>query len=63
MKTWLFEWFASHGSVINYLNKKNMIIGDADAVCRMIESDINRGIHRERLLFSIVMLLEWADFI
>ena len=59
MKEWLKEWFAHQGSVLKYVSEAGMPGLHVPTITQIIEEDLSRGVQRERLLFALVMLLEW----
>ena len=59
MQEWLKEWFAHKGSVLQYVSDAAMPGLHVPTIAKIIEEDLRRGVQRERLLFALVMLLEW----
>jgi asparagine synthase (glutamine-hydrolysing) len=59
MKTWIKDWFHDKGGVSAYLRSSSFPSLSNAALTSLIQQDIDRGVERERLLFAIVMLLEW----
>lgn len=59
MKKWVREWFDYNGNVREYVSGANFPINGQDIIIEMIEHDLAVGVQRERLLFAIVLLLEW----
>jgi asparagine synthase (glutamine-hydrolysing) len=59
MKNWIKEWFRDKGGVSNYLKDSTFPGLSSSALTSLIQEDVDRGVDRERLLFAIVMLLEW----
>lgn len=59
MKTWIKDWFQDKGGVSAYLRNSSFPSLSNAALTSLIQQDLDRGVERERLLFAIVMLLEW----
>ncbi|MGH8042125.1 MAG: asparagine synthase (glutamine-hydrolyzing) [Rudaea sp.] len=59
MKTWLRQWFERHGDARGYFSGTILPGLDASAVIELVDNDIHAGLHRERLLYALVMLGEW----
>jgi asparagine synthase (glutamine-hydrolysing) len=59
MGTWLRDWFRHQGDIKSYIASAAMPGIDAQAVADIIEEDLNNGVKRERLLFAIIILMEW----
>jgi asparagine synthase (glutamine-hydrolysing) len=59
MARWLVQWFGAHGSVRDYFTERPVPGLDMAEVARVTEEDLLVGVHRERLLFALVMLIEW----
>jgi asparagine synthase (glutamine-hydrolysing) len=59
MKRWLHEWFERAGGSKTYLESGAFPGLNVQNVSKAIDEDIAGGVHRERLLFSLVMLIEW----
>jgi asparagine synthase (glutamine-hydrolysing) len=59
MGRWLAEWFEKHASVRDYYRERPVPGLDTDAVARLTEADLSEGVRRERLLFALVLLVEW----
>ena len=60
MRRWLKQWFESHGGVRAYFSARPLPGIDLAAAINLAEQDVAREIQRERLLFALVMLAEWA---
>jgi asparagine synthase (glutamine-hydrolysing) len=60
MRRWLKQWFESHGGVQAYFSARALPDMDVPAAISIVEQDMARDIQRERLLFALVMLAEWA---
>jgi asparagine synthase (glutamine-hydrolysing) len=59
MVNWLKQWFAEHGPVDEYVRARPFPGLDPAEVSRLIEEDLSFGVQRERLLFALVLLIEW----
>jgi asparagine synthase (glutamine-hydrolysing) len=58
MARWLVEWF-KRVSVREYFLSRAVPGLDMAEVARLTEEDLAAGVHRERLLFALVLLVEW----
>ena len=59
MQRWLKQWLDLNGPAPEYFHDRPVPGLDMDAVGELIRNDLDRGIHRERLLFALVVLVEW----
>ena len=59
MGRWLAQWFGSQGSVNDYFCERAIPGLDMVEVARVTEEDLSAGVRRERLLFALVLLVEW----
>lgn len=59
MKNWLKQWFVLQGDLRRYLQPVRDLGLDHEALYSLVDSDLRAGVNRERLLFAIVLLLEW----
>ena len=59
MKRWLAQWFEAQASVRNYFFERAMPGLEMTEVARLTAEDLSAGVIRERLLFAIVLLIEW----
>ena len=59
MKAWLRSWFDRYGGARNYFNGSAVPDLDAHVVANLAQRDIDEGLNRERLLYALVMLVEW----
>ena len=59
MGRWLAQWFAEHGTVGEYFRTRAVPGLDMGEVARLTEEDLSQGVRRERLLFALVLLVEW----
>jgi asparagine synthase (glutamine-hydrolysing) len=59
MTRWLADWFRDCDGPQAYFSARLMPGLDRTALTEIAEADLAAGVHRERLLFAIVMLHEW----
>lgn len=59
MKTWLREWFDSHGGATAYFSDAALPELDITTLTDLVHTDLHEGLKRERLLYALVMLTEW----
>lgn len=59
MARWLAQWFQEQGSVREYVFERAVPGLDMGEVARVTEDDLSVGVRRERLLFALVLLIEW----
>jgi asparagine synthase (glutamine-hydrolysing) len=59
MAKWLTQWFEAQGSVEAYFCERAIPGLDMIEVARLTEEDLSAGVRRERLLFALVLLVEW----
>ncbi len=59
MREWLQRWFAARGGPERYFAEHSVSFVDVDATTRIVADDIAAGLQRERLLFALIMLVEW----
>ncbi|AOU98650.1 asparagine synthase (glutamine-hydrolyzing) [Acidihalobacter yilgarnensis] len=59
MRRWIGEWFGAWGGVSAYFAQRPVPGIDHETLTDIVGSDLLAGIHRERLLFAVVMLAEW----
>ena len=59
MKAWLRNWFDRYGGARNYFSSAAVPDLDAHVVANLAQRDLDEGLHRERLLYALVMLVEW----
>ncbi len=59
MRRWLAQWFEAQRSVSDYFAERAIPGLDMTEVARLIEEDLSQGVRRERLLFALVLLVEW----
>lgn len=59
MRHWLEQWFEAQAPVRDYFLARAMPGLDMKEVARLTDEDLSSGVTRERLLFAIVLLVEW----
>lgn len=59
MGRWLAQWFGAPGSVDDYFYERAIPGLDMAEVARLTKEDLSAGVQRERLLFALVLLVEW----
>lgn len=59
MARWLAQWFAAQGSVTDYFSERAVPGLEMAGVASLTETDLAAGVRRERLLFALVLLVEW----
>jgi asparagine synthase (glutamine-hydrolysing) len=59
MRHWLGEWFAAHRGPSDYFASRPFPRLDMDKLCAVVGTDLKAGIGRERLLFALLLLMEW----
>jgi asparagine synthase (glutamine-hydrolysing) len=59
MGRWLAEWFKSQSSVRDYFFERPVQGLEMQEVVRLTQEDLSQGVRRERLLFALVLLVEW----
>jgi asparagine synthase (glutamine-hydrolysing) len=59
LRDWLQRWFAARGGADRYFREHSISMLDGEAIAGLVADDIAAGLHRERLLFALVMLVEW----
>lgn len=59
MRQWLTHWFSREGGVKAWIERTGAELLDPSELNRIVSQDLERGVHRERLLFALVMLQEW----
>lgn len=61
MAKWLAQWFAGDVSVGDYFLSRPLPGLNMAEVIRLTEEDLAQGVRRERLLFALVLLVEWYE--
>jgi len=59
MARWLAQWFEAQGSVRDYCFERAVPGLDMAEVARLTLADLSEGVRGERLLFALVLLIEW----
>lgn len=59
MARWLAQWFEAQPSTRSYYLERAMPGLDMKEVARLTEQDLSEGVRRERLLFALVLIVEW----
>jgi asparagine synthase (glutamine-hydrolysing) len=59
MRLWLSAWFKAYGGPAGYFSVRGLPGLDAARLTEFVASDEAGGIPRERMVFSVVILLEW----
>src|SRR5262245_56931724 len=59
MRTWLESWFKFHGNPASYLARRPFPSLNSARAANLVTADLAAGVQRERLLFALIMLLEW----
>src|SRR5262249_602402 len=59
MRSWLEAWFKSHGTPQLYFRNRGFPYLNPDQLSDLVSADLAVRVQRERLLFAIVMLVEW----
>lgn len=59
MANWLKQWFYDHGGVNAYLKEQGFPGLNARRMAEIVTEDLKHGFHRERLIFALILLIEW----
>jgi asparagine synthase (glutamine-hydrolysing) len=59
MRNWLETWFKSQGTPHTYFASRSFPHLNAARLGELVTADLAAGVQRERLLFAVVLLLEW----
>ena len=59
MAKWLSQWFAEQGQVGEYFQSRAVPGLNMAAISELTEEDLAQGVRRERLLFALLILVEW----
>jgi asparagine synthase (glutamine-hydrolysing) len=59
MGQWLKQWFANEPSVYDYFRNRPFPELNTAEATNLVSKDLRAGIQRERLLFALVILVEW----
>jgi hypothetical protein len=59
MRDWIGQWLEKRGGAAGYFGVDPVPGIDPGALVALVEADLAQGIQRERLLFALIMLVEW----
>jgi asparagine synthase (glutamine-hydrolysing) len=59
MREWVRQWMDSHGGPQAYFSERPVPLLDIDELARVTADDLAAGVQRERLLFALIVLVEW----
>jgi len=59
MRQWLGQWFNRHGALSDYLDQRRLPGLCKTALAERLADEHARGFPNERLVFALVLLLEW----
>ena len=59
MGKWLGQWFEGHAPIREYFLSRAVPGLDMNEVARLTSQDLSSGVQRERLLFALLLLVEW----
>ena len=59
MAKWLSQWFAAYPSIYDYFEARSVPGLNTAEVANLVTRDLLAGVRRERLLFALVLLVEW----
>jgi len=59
MRAWIREWLAARGGAAAYFGASPIAGIDATELVGVVAADLEAGVQRERLLFALIMLVEW----
>jgi asparagine synthase (glutamine-hydrolysing) len=59
MRAWIREWLAARGGPAAYLGAQSIPGLDPQELVAVVAADLEAGLQRERLLFALIMLVEW----
>jgi asparagine synthase (glutamine-hydrolysing) len=59
MAKWLAQWFEQQASVSEYFMGRAVPGLKMNALAQLAEDDVSRGVTNERLLFALVLFVEW----
>ena len=59
MRAWIREWLAARGGPAAYFGASPIAELDSAELVGVVASDLEAGVQRERLLFALIMLVEW----
>ena len=61
MRTWIREWLDARGGATAYFGAHPVPGIDAAEMIAVVEADLRADVQRERLLFALIVLVEWLD--
>ncbi|OGW43008.1 MAG: asparagine synthase (glutamine-hydrolyzing) [Nitrospirae bacterium RBG_16_43_11] len=61
MRKWLNSWFVKYGDVESYFISNEFPLINSKELIKMVSLDLNQGVNRERLLFALLLLVEWYN--
>jgi asparagine synthase (glutamine-hydrolysing) len=59
MRGWLQQWYHDQGPVPEYFLSRSVPGLDVAELSRLVGEDLDVGVRRERLVFALVLLVEW----
>jgi asparagine synthase (glutamine-hydrolysing) len=59
MRAWIREWLEARGGAGTYFGERDLPGIDAKEVVSVVDADLAAGVQRERLLFALIMFVEW----
>ncbi|GAK54086.1 asparagine synthase (Glutamine-hydrolyzing) [Candidatus Moduliflexus flocculans] len=59
MRQWICQWFEQYGSAKTYFTRSSIADINMTELITIVNDDLNNGIVRERLLFALILLMEW----
>ena len=61
MQNWLRSWFDKHDGATTYFSNAPLPGIDTTVAIELVNADLQNGLKRERLLYALVMLVEWRS--
>jgi asparagine synthase (glutamine-hydrolysing) len=61
MRIWLASWFSTYADPKAYFSARLLPGLDPKPLADLVTADLASGVRRERLLFAVIMLLEWWE--
>ncbi len=59
MRAWIKQWFDAYGGPVHYFSIRPLPMADSEQMNQLISRDLKHGIRRERMLFALIVLVEW----
>jgi asparagine synthase (glutamine-hydrolysing) len=59
MRAWIRDWVQARGGAAAYFSSRAIPGIDLAELIAVVETDLAAGVARERLLFALIMLVEW----